>query len=78
MEKFEIFDAKKKLSQLVERATRGEQIGITHHGKLVALIVPAHPKAAAQRIFDGIEQIRKHARKTRKLDLKSLVEGGRE
>jgi prevent-host-death family protein len=78
MEKFEIFDAKKKLSQLVERATRGEQIGITHHGKLAALIVPAHPEAAAQGIFDGIEQIRKHARKTRKLDLKNLVEDGRE
>ena len=37
-----LFEAKQKLSELVERAGEGERIGITRRGKLAALIVPAH------------------------------------
>lgn len=36
-----LFEAKQKLSELIERARTGEEIGITRHGKLVARLVPA-------------------------------------
>ena len=51
-----IFEAKQKLSELVERASRGERIRITRRGKLAAEIVPAREEevdiAEAFR-FDG-------------------------
>jgi prevent-host-death family protein len=77
MYKIELLEAKKRLFKLVERANRGEQIGITHNGKLVALIVSPSPKASVQQIFEGIERIRKRARRTRKLNVKELIEKGR-
>ena len=40
-----LFEAKQKLSELVERAGEGERIGITRRGKLAALIVPAARKS---------------------------------
>ena len=41
MRKVGLFEAKRKLSKLVERAGRGEEIGITKRGKLAAVIGPA-------------------------------------
>jgi prevent-host-death family protein len=78
MRKVGLFEAKQKLSELVERASEGEKIGITRRGKLAALIVSARSDASPQHVFEGIEQIRKRARRTKKLDIKSLIEEGRE
>jgi prevent-host-death family protein len=36
-----LFEAKQKLSELVERASGGERIGITQRGKLAAVLIPA-------------------------------------
>jgi len=77
MHKIELLEAKKRLSELVERASRGEQIGITRRGRLAAVIVSARAEATPQDIFDGIERIRKRARRTKKLNLKGLIEKGR-
>ncbi|MCU1241947.1 MAG: Antitoxin [Candidatus Acidoferrum typicum] len=41
MLKVGLFEAKRKLSELVERAGRGERIGITKRGRLAAVIGPA-------------------------------------
>jgi prevent-host-death family protein len=73
-----LFEAKQKLSELVERASSGEKIGITRRGKLAAFIVSARPDASPQDIFDDIERIRKRARRTKKLNVKNLIEEGRE
>ena len=73
-----LFEAKQKLSELVERASGGEKIGITRRGKLAAVIVSARSDATPQDIFDDIERIRKRARRTKKLNVKDLVEEGRE
>ena len=73
-----LFEAKQKLSELVERASGGEQIGITRRGKLAAVIVSARPDATPQDIFDDIERIRKRAHRTKKLNVKDLIEEGRE
>jgi prevent-host-death family protein len=78
MYKVGLFEAKQKLSELVERASGGEKIGITRRGKLAAVIVSARPDATPQDIFDDIECIRKRARRTNKLNVKDLIEEGRE
>ncbi len=78
MRKVGLFEAKQKLSELVERASSGEKIGITRRGKLAAVIVSARPDVTPQDIFDDIERIRKRARRTRKLNVKNLIEEGRE
>jgi prevent-host-death family protein len=78
MRKVGLFEAKQKLSELVERASSGEKIGITRRGKLAAFIVSARPDVTPQEIFEDIERIRKRARRTRKLNVKNLIEEGRE
>ncbi|HVY13335.1 MAG TPA: type II toxin-antitoxin system prevent-host-death family antitoxin [Alphaproteobacteria bacterium] len=52
------FDAKNKLSELIERAGKGEEITITRRGQPVARLLPPEsassqsPKLAASRILD--------------------------
>ncbi len=80
MRKVGLFEAKQKLSELVERASRGERIGITRRGKLAAEIVPARvePEAnAIKEIFDNIEKIRRRAKPLRGVTTKDLIEEGR-
>lgn len=73
-----LFEAKQKLSELVERASAGEQIGITRRGKLSALIVPARKEVNLKEIFDDIERIRKRAKPLPKgMTIKDLIEEGR-
>ncbi len=80
MRKVGIFEAKQKLSELVERASRGERIGITRRGKLAAEIVPARSEPDAstiKEIFDNIENIRRLAKPLRGVTTKDLIEEGR-
>jgi prevent-host-death family protein len=73
-----LFEAKQKLSELVKRASRGERVGITVRGKLVASIGPApSEKADLQEIFEGFEKIRKRAKKIPGVTVRSLIEEGR-
>ena len=78
MQEIGLFEAKNKLSELVERAARGEKIGITRRGKLAAVIGPAQLKATLKEIFDDIEEIRKRAKPLPKgVTVKNLMEEGR-
>jgi prevent-host-death family protein len=80
MRKVGLFEAKQKLSELVERASRGERIGITRRGKLAAEIVPARREPDAitiNEIFDNIEKIRRRAKPLRGVTTKDLIEEGR-
>jgi prevent-host-death family protein len=72
-----LFEAKQKLSELVERASAGEQIGITRRGKLSALIVPARSERSVKEIFDDIEEIRKRVNRSKRFSIKELIEEGR-
>ena len=45
---------RRKWSELVERVVRGERIGITKSGKLVAVIGPARERAELDELFAGI------------------------
>jgi prevent-host-death family protein len=72
-----LFEAKQKLSELVERASAGEQIGITRRGKLAVIIVPARRERTLKEIFDDIEEIRKRVTRSKKFSIKELIEEGR-
>jgi prevent-host-death family protein len=75
-----LFEAKQKLSELVERAGEGEQIGITRRGKLAAMLVPARKdnNVSLKEIFADIERIRKRAKPLPKgMTIKDLIEEGR-
>ena len=78
MRKVGLFEAKQKLSELVERAAQGEQIGITRRGKLVASIGPVpSEKADLHKIFEEFEKIRKRSKRMPGVSVKSLIEEGR-
>ncbi len=72
-----LFEAKQKLSELVERASAGEQIGITKRGKLAAVIMPPRREMTLEEIFADIEDIRKHVDRSKKFTIKELIEEGR-
>jgi len=76
-----IFEAKQKLSELVEQASRGERITITRRGKVAAEIGPAQDKPDLQNmeeIFAGMERIRKRAKPLPPgVTIKDLIEEGR-
>ncbi len=72
-----LFEAKQKLSELVERAGRGERIGITRRGKLTAVMVSASSEVSLEDVFRSIEEIRKRTRRRKGVTLKGLIEEGR-
>jgi prevent-host-death family protein len=77
-----IFEAKQKLSELVERALRGERIRITRRGKVAAEIGPAQSEAAdlaeIKQIFANIDKIRRRAKPLPPgVTVKDLIEEGR-
>jgi prevent-host-death family protein len=54
MQEFSVFEAKNKLSALLDQVERGSEIAITRRGKVVARLVPAasagRPQAAVERL----------------------------
>ena len=75
-----LFEAKQKLSELVERASEGQQIGITRRGKLAAMLVPARKDkdVSLKEAFQDIERIRRRAKPLPKgVTIKNLIEEGR-
>ena len=77
MRKVGLFEAKQKLSELVERAASGERIGITRRGKLAAVIVSVKEEYDLRRIFETLEGIRRRARRFKGVSVKDLIEEGR-
>ncbi len=73
-----LFEAKQKLSELVERASAGEQIGITRRGKLAAVISPAKVDTTVKEAFAEIDRIRARVKPLPKgMTIKDLIEEGR-
>lgn len=72
-----LFEAKQKLSELVGRAQEGEKIGITRHGRLAAILVPATPEGNLKEVFDDIERVRQRVKRPRGFRIKDLIEEGR-
>jgi len=61
MDEVGLFEAKNKLSELVDRAERGEEVVITRRGKAVAKLVPAGELSRQQRSRQAAQQIRERA-----------------
>lgn len=72
-----LFEAKQKLFELVDRAGKGERIGITRRGRLAAVIAPVQPQRSLSESFDEIEKIRKKLRMPKGLTVRNLIEDGR-
>jgi prevent-host-death family protein len=72
-----LFEAKQKLSELVDRARQGERIGITRRGKLAAVLIAALPEVSLKDVFEDIERIRKRAKLPRSANMKELIDEGR-
>jgi prevent-host-death family protein len=72
-----LFEAKQKLSELVDRAGKGERIGITRRGRLAAVITPVQPQRNLRESFHEIEKVRKKVRMPKGLTVKSMIEDGR-
>ena len=45
-----LYEAKTRLSHLVDRALRGDEVVITRHGRPVARLVPANPPRAPRKL----------------------------
>jgi len=74
------FDAKTHLSELLDRAEKGETITITRHGKPVARLVPADDEAGRARrraAIEKLKELRKGNTLGEDLTLKDLINDGR-
>lgn len=72
------FEAKTRLSQLLEQVARGEEIIITKHGVPVAVLspVPASRQTDPQEVIAALRAFRR-GRRLEGLSLRELIEAGR-
>jgi prevent-host-death family protein len=77
------YDAKTRLSELLDRVERGEQIIITRHGRPIARLVPegeaerTAARAAAQRLVALGNRLAARGVNLSDAEIKSLREDGR-
>ena len=79
MERVGIYEAKAKLSDLVDRVSRGGEVTITKHGKAVAKLVPARARRAQSERAEVIREILEFGRtvKAKRFNLRQAIEWGR-
>ena len=80
MEKVQLFEAKARLSELVDRAESGREIVITRRGRAVARLVPAQRtrvKSTNAKVIDGIIRFSKMLKVKGRVNLRELIEEGR-
>ena len=72
------FEAKTRLSALLERVEQGEEITITRHGKAVARLVPVE-EVSRDRLEDTVARLKafRRGRQHGDLSTKALIEEGR-
>lgn len=77
MKQVGVYEAKSKLSQLVDQAARGEAVVITKHGRPVAKLVPVGvPRPDVAETIEAIREFRK-GRRLDGLNIKELINEGR-
>ncbi len=79
MNEVALFEARHRLSELILRVEAGEEIAITHRGKVVARLVPPAAEVAAPRALDAIAGLRACRRGVSlgRLSSRDLVREGR-
>ncbi len=78
MERIGIYDARAKLSELVERVQSGEEVGLTRHREPVARLVPEKQRGKRSGTAT-VARIRSLAKKLdiRGVDIRKLIDAGR-
>ena len=73
-----MFEAKARLSELIDQALAGKEVVITRHGRPVARIVP-EKAAGAKDIKAAIAEIRRYRKTLRvgRVNLRALIAEGR-
>jgi len=61
MKEIGAFEAKNKLSQLLDQVERGEEVIITRHGKAVARLIPPTPSVDSDQARAAVQRIRNRA-----------------
>ena len=81
MEKVQLFEAKARLSELVDRAEAGRETVITRRGRAVARLVPERSERGREvdrdAIMDEIEAFAKTVKVKARYNLRELIEEGR-
>lgn len=78
MDTVSVYDAKARLSELVDRAESGQATTITKRGRVVAKIVPAKaPRWDREAVLDEAEAFRRRVAIKGKFDIRALIERGR-
>lgn len=74
-----VFEAKNRLSELIERAGKGEEITITKRGEVVARLVPPDSAGARERAVRAVAELLEARKGVRLggLSIKELIEEGR-
>ena len=62
MDEIGAFESKNKLSELLDRAERGEEVVITRRGKPVAKLVPMQPGRDREKALEAARRIRELAK----------------
>ena len=73
MESIGAFDAKTRLSELLERVARGEMFVITKHGHPVARLVPEHSRDP-ERVARAVERLTASHKDMPKVPLDELLD----
>lgn len=71
------YEAKTKLSQLLDEVAAGETIEITKHGKVVAVLTPPFDRPNARAAVDAWRRERRGVRLGPGLSIRELIEEGR-
>ena len=84
MSKVTAFEAKTRFGELLERVSRGEEVVITRHDKVVARIVPEGPQRLdeVRRAVSGLRDLQSRIRRRSRAKLsdrevRSAIEEGR-
>ncbi len=75
-----LYDAKNRLSELIDRVMAGEVIAITRHGKVVARLTPPEDEATRQRSAeDAVARLNEASRGVSlgRLNSRDLIREGR-
>ena len=75
-----IYDAKSRLSALIDKVRAGKEVVITRHGEPIAKLVPMRPVQAADAagLVRDIRALRKRLNVRITVPLRKLIEAGRD
>lgn len=77
MTKVGAYEAKTRLSELLELVARGERVVITKHGVPVAVLAPIGPQADPKEVVAQLRGFRK-GHKLEPITIRELIEEGRD